>query len=216
MKNNLKVYFEVYIKIFFRRLLGVEIKRYKNLRPAIEFADNYLLNKSINCAEIGVRGGTNAYSILKYVNLTKLYLIDPYKEYQSFNGKWYNNKYLTKAEKRARRRLKKFEDKIVWIKETSDIAIEKDLIPEGIDFIYIDGNHTHPYISKDLRNYYTKLKTGGILAGHDSNLPEVNRAIKEFANKNKLQLYIQLKDWWIIKKETSEKSASASSKEEKE
>lgn len=35
------------------------------------------------------------------------------------------------------------------------------------DFIYIDAEHTYSAMSKDLKNYYPKLKMGGMFCGHD-------------------------------------------------
>lgn len=41
------------------------------------------------------------------------------------------------------------------------------LIPDGVEFVYIDGNHSKEYQYDDMTAYWQKLKSGGILAGHD-------------------------------------------------
>jgi hypothetical protein len=38
---------------------------------------------------------------------------------------------------------------------------------ESLDFVYIDGNHQFKYVAEDLATWSSKLKKGGILAGHD-------------------------------------------------
>lgn len=35
------------------------------------------------------------------------------------------------------------------------------------DFAFIDGDHTEPVVSQDIKNYLPKVKKGGIYAGHD-------------------------------------------------
>jgi len=40
-------------------------------------------------------------------------------------------------------------------------------IDRKFDFIYIDANHAQSYVMFDLCAWYTKVKDGGILAGHD-------------------------------------------------
>lgn len=35
------------------------------------------------------------------------------------------------------------------------------------DFVYIDGDHSYAGAKADLRNYYAKVKRGGVIAGHD-------------------------------------------------
>lgn len=48
------------------------------------------------------------------------------------------------------------------IKKTS--ALFKD---ESITAIFIDGDHSHEGIKRDLGNWYPKIKKGGIISGHD-------------------------------------------------
>ena len=35
------------------------------------------------------------------------------------------------------------------------------------DFVYVDGDHSYKGSKSDLRNYYPKVKRGGVIAGHD-------------------------------------------------
>lgn len=37
------------------------------------------------------------------------------------------------------------------------------------DAVFIDGNHSYEYVKKDLENYMTKVRPGGIIALHDAN-----------------------------------------------
>jgi predicted O-methyltransferase YrrM len=127
-------------------------------------------------------------------------VIDPYEEYEDYlkSEKKQTQKQLSNVEKRARKRLNKYKNKITWIKKYSDDAIKN--IPDNLDFIYIDGNHEYKYVKKDMENYWEKVKKGGILAGHDiASFPGVGEALIKFCYENKLKPIITRTDWWIMK-----------------
>jgi len=50
-------------------------------RPSIRFIRDRFKGKNLIGAEIGVAGGENVRSMLKTLNLSRLYLIDPYTLY---------------------------------------------------------------------------------------------------------------------------------------
>lgn len=59
-----------------------------------------------------------------------------------------------------------YEDRTTLIRGSSRST--SHLFPdEFFDFIYIDANHKYHYVINDLHNWYPKLKSGGVLAGHD-------------------------------------------------
>jgi len=164
-------------------------------RESTKYAKREFENKPIIVIEVGTYKGANALSILKKLNVEKIYLIDPYINYSEYSHKLGN---LSSAEKEARKKLRKYKKKIVWIKKTSDEAV--DLISEKADFVYIEGNHDYKYVKKDLKNYFPKVKKGGILAGHDMPKKGVSNAIWEFSIKKKLDSNTSGTDWWILKK----------------
>ncbi len=166
------------------------------MRASTSFAKKYFNNRSINAVEIGVYRGINAKSILKELNVNKIYLIDPYIG----ELKTHDNILIIKAERKAHKLLKDYERKIIWLKEMSENTLDKVGEP---DFIYIDGNHDYKFVKKDIELYYKVLKEGGILAGDDIVLPNVSKAFWEFVIGNKINpnnVYYAKSDWWIIKK----------------
>ena len=188
------------INSFFGEKLNFYIVR-NTPRHSIRFAKNYFGNKEIIAVEIGTHKGYNAKSILKELNVMKLYLIDPYEEYSDYTNSEPNadQQLLSNAERIAIKKLKKFKHKIIWLKKYSDDAV--DDVVDNIDFVYIDGNHEYEYVIKDMENYYKKLNVGGILAGHDiTSFPGVSKALFKFCNKYKLEPHITRTDWWIVKK----------------
>jgi hypothetical protein len=145
------------------------------------------LGKGLIGAEIGTDKGINAKNILENISIRKLYLIDSYED-----------PYYRKSEKKAKKRLKKWKSKIVFIKKRSSDAV-KD-IPDDLDFVYIDGDHSYSVVKEDIKNYYKKVRKNGILCGHDIDKSEVNMAFSEFIAKYKLKPYIDFQDWVVFKK----------------
>lgn len=181
---------------------GLQLRRTK-LKP---FENIAVKGNNLVGVEIGVLDGKHALSMLKNLNLKKLYLIDPYENYDGFNikeeiinGKDLNR--LNKAERNAKKRLRKYEGKIVWIKGYSSKVLHK--IPNNLDFVYIDGAHDYQNVKQDIENYYPKVKVGGIIGGHDiengnsKSHEGLTKAVLEFTNKFKFKLMIQAPDWWV-------------------
>jgi len=159
-------------------------------------------------AEIGVREGHFSKYIVENTNIEKWYSIDP----------WENNPELPNAEvalESAKNMFEPFGERIEMIKGYSPQAA--DLIEDNsLDFIYIDGMHTYDEVKADINAWWSKLKDGGILAGHDYHLedwPGVYNSVNEFVEENNLKLNItgteapdyQLEhdgwksSWWFFK-----------------
>jgi hypothetical protein len=71
--------------------------------------------------------------------------------------------------------------------------------PDGhFDMIYIDACHLYEAVSRDLEEWYPKVRSGGLFSGHDYwevNVPfiGVRRAVDGFCGRRKLKLdYISL------------------------
>jgi hypothetical protein len=159
--------------------------------------------KRLRCAEVGVAYGENAESILSVLPVETLYLIDPYTDY-TIN--YWNQVFHVSPQDQERRlvtaklRLVAFKKKCVWMRQTSFEAAEK-IADDSLDFVYLDGAKTIDIVRKDLALYYSKLRIGGVLAGHDfsGDWQTVTRAVMEFADKNNLVLNTKKVDWWMYK-----------------
>jgi predicted O-methyltransferase YrrM len=57
---------------------------------------------------------------------------------------------------------------------------------ESFDFIFIDAEHLYDFVKQDLKNWYPKLKKGGIFAGHDYR-EGVKKAVDEFFKNTNIQ-----------------------------
>lgn len=164
-------------------------------RPMTLFVKDYMGDRLLTGCEIGVASAINALSILKTLNIDKLYLIDPYT---TFHGKGGLRSYKTEYS-RAEKKLTAFKDKVLWLIAYSSDAIH--YLPPKLDFAYIDGNHTYQHVKSDLRLYFEQIRHGGVIGGHDchASYTGLMRAVVEFAQEKELDLHGERKDFWFIK-----------------
>ena len=150
------------------------------LRPMCAEINKRFPGQELTGVEIGVNKGRNAAIMLKKMNLKMLYLIDP----KVFHG--------------VKRKLAKFDNYIFLEKKSKDAVND---IPDGLDFVYIDGDHSFQGVLDDIKNYLPKVREGGILGGHDFGNPceDVSETVMRFAIGNNVKLYFKDRDWWMIK-----------------
>ena len=131
--------------------------------------------------EIGLnRGFTTRHLFEQLPNLT-LHGIDPYLEYEDWDGNVLTPDERNWTYKFFLQHTFPYRDKIIHHRMLSDDAAAF-LPDDAFDFIFIDGLHTYDQVIKDCKNYYEKIKSGGVFSGHDYNVIEgVNRAVNEFA-----------------------------------
>lgn len=164
------------------------------LRPSIIFMRDKFKKKLVRGVEIGVDKGINSKVILNELNIEKLYLIDPWENYEGNDKVWINinenYKYV----------LKEFRENknVQIIKDYSNYAVSF-FKENSLDFVYIDGNHSYKFVYKDIDNWFSKVKEGGIIAGHDINLLSVLKAVKDFCFKRNINFNIEPRDWYFIK-----------------
>ncbi len=108
--------------------------------------------------EIGVNEGEYGIKLCKAG--LKVYGIDPYVAYKEYKTP---ESYVSHYEQ-ALKNLAGLNYTI--IKKFSMDALA-DFENESLDFVYIDGNHSLPYITEDIFGWETKLRKGGIMSGHD-------------------------------------------------
>jgi hypothetical protein len=166
------------------------------LRPAMIYIKHNLEGDLVG-VEIGSRYGRNAEVMLNYLDMRKLYLIDPWDEYF-----WSNRQRIDvglNAMDRCKQLLTPYKNKVVYVQEHSEDAV--DMIPDNLDFVYIDGNHSFPYVRADLENYFPKIRNSGVIAGHDFNSDNMGvvLAVLGFAKSQELEVMGAGIDWWIKK-----------------
>lgn len=119
--------------------------------------------------ELGVAKGEFSSSLLASGKFKMLYCIDRWADHHHI-GEYFD----------VLNRFRQYNAMI--IRSTFEEAL--DLFErESLDFIYVDGYaHTGQENGKTLYDWYPKLKTGGLFAGHDyhKRWPETVRVVDEF------------------------------------
>jgi hypothetical protein len=123
--------------------------------------------------EIGTDQGTTTEYLLRTIPDLTLYGVDDYTEnrtenVQNLTFQIYMNK------------VSPYSNRFFHYRKTSNDAVD-EFKDESVDFVFVDGDHRYAQVLKDCHNYYPKVKNGGLFCGHDWSLPDVNRAIVEFA-----------------------------------
>jgi len=171
-------------------------------------------DKPLTGVEVGVWRGWGARKLLRLFRFKKLYLVDPYDKAPEYlesrelptasqfqPGAHFTVKMWKQAKKDAKKTLRFWEDKTEFIYERSVDAAK--LVPDNIDFVYIDGDHDYDKVKEDIEAWYPKVRKGGMLAGHDYKFKGVGRpdtvkqAVDEFCKKEGYELKETLPDWII-------------------
>ena len=176
---------------FYNTLLRMGLISFYPTRPMIVLLKQVFADRPLIGVEIGVADGKNAESIFKILNITHLYLIDPYEAYLE-NGRLETR--YTNMEIMMKATLKPFWNRITFLKLKSQDAV--NMIPQ-VDFVYIDGCHEYDAVKKDIQLYAPKVRLGGFIGGHDFRWPGVAKAVQEFTNDNHLFFIYSYPDWYI-------------------
>ena len=164
-------------------------------------------------AEIGVHLGEFSSVILSLAKPRKLHLIDPWQHVADPTYKWalYGGENVTQADMDARYQLvlNRFAGEIaagaveVHRQRSVDAA---PLINDGeLDFIYLDGDHTYEAVSQDLKAFFPKIRTGGLIIGDDYHLrgwwkDDVVRAFNEFIAQSRSLVEFKLAGQIVVRK----------------
>jgi len=153
--------------------------------------------------EIGVAQGEFSEVLLQTSALKKLFLLDSWKEYKGYEDS--NN---VSQEEQDRRyfsvldRMDKYGNRATVIRSDCNDAV-KYMGDAPFGFIYIDANHEYESVKKDLEQWYPKLKTGGLFAGHDymngkmgdGTVFGVKQAVDEFVERlGNVELFVTTDD----------------------
>ncbi len=193
------------------------IKYRQELSPL--FQEKNVLGKGV---EVGVGKGEHARTILsKY--LGHLYLVDPWvmqdpQEYEDISNSedHESNLYTCTAN------LSEYGSRYSIVRKKSLLAVN-DFENESLDFVYIDANHKYSFVKSDIQAWFPKIRTGGILSGHDYFIDwqditdiapngidkyvfneagvklaafGVNPAVDEFCNQNNYSLQTTRYEWF--------------------
>ncbi len=141
--------------------------------------------------EVGVARGDYSKKLCEANPQMKIYGVDSWYVYTGCND--YTQKKLDSFYERAKKQLAPFSNYEI-IKEFSMDAIRK--FEDGsLDFVYIDANHEDPYITEDIVEWSKKVRSGGIVSGHDyfnRRSFDVIEATQKYTKDN------NIKPWFVL------------------
>lgn len=130
-----------------------------------------VMPKGGTVAEIGVWEGEFSHRILAVCKPAKLHLIDPWQFMPEFRNTCFGRlkNEFTMDDKFAEVQATFAHDARVELhRATSEDALVT-FADHSLDWVYVDGNHNEPYVSKDIALCLQKVKPCGVIAGDDFN-----------------------------------------------
>jgi hypothetical protein len=150
-------------------------------------------------AEIGVCLGVTTEMIMKNVSIHNLFAVDNYPTYIDWNGLPITTERQNKIKDHAFNRLNGY-DCVEFVYEDSS-KFSSSIDDESLDFIFIDADHSYEGALRDFKQFWPKVKSGGIFSGHDLNIPTVNKALREFLGDKFNSLIAVENNAWLIYKD---------------
>jgi len=139
-------------------------------------------------AEIGVQTGHNSLSIFESGWLGELACID----------NWVRPHELEEAKKRLA------DKDVTFIKSDSAKAADR-FLEDSLDWIYHDADHSYNGLKRDYNAWFSKVRSGGIIAGHDyapeshkNDCDGVRQFIDEFMQLNpEIEVHFTTDDFYV-------------------
>ena len=97
--------------------------------------------------------------------------------------------------------LKKFSQNIELIEGDTRVTLDEVPLSE-IDFVFLDGGHSYDTVLSDLQKLYDNMKNNSKIVCDDfagiTKIESVEKAIKDFANNNKINLEEKFKRFALL------------------
>jgi len=163
-----------------------------SLQPLLDKVDL----KDAVMAEIGCYTGESTEIFSKSGKFKEITCIDPWQMNEDYFEMPIED--MDVAEEFFDLRISTLDTPINKVRKTSMDAVE-DFPDETFDFVYIDGDHGYESIKNDILKWLPKVKSNGILAGHDyiASYDGVIKAVDELLGD--VELFPDFS--WMFKKE---------------
>lgn len=154
-------------------------------------------------AEIGVADGRFSLVLCQTIPGLRLLCVDPYRKYDG-NPRGGPQSQHDGNYAKAQERPQNYD--VLFLRRMSVEAAQT--VPDGsLDFVFIDGNHQKEFVTADLEAWAPKVRSGGIVSGHDLyDFPRrpagVVEAIAEYTTKHGIDNWFICDErepsfWWV-------------------
>jgi hypothetical protein len=128
--------------------------------------------ESIWGAEIGVERGVYSRILVSGTRRVRLIMVDPWEHYPGYRDHVSQDK-LEGFVLEARKVQHDFMGRATIVRRYS-VDAAKLHQNDSLDFVYIDGNHSIDNVIADLAAWTPKVRSGGLIMGHDYRKPKNN------------------------------------------
>lgn len=154
-------------------------------------------------AEVGVAFGGHVEALLSISTVRKMYGVDPYLQLDPKYTMKLSQLELDALYVYVLKRLARFGNRYEHVRKRATSAT--DDIPEQLDFVYIDANHTYKNVYVDLLTWVPIVRRGGVIGGHDyahPGLPGVKGAVDSFFEVLNWPVHAEEEYvWWVEKRD---------------
>jgi hypothetical protein len=133
-------------------------------------------------AELGVYQGQTFFYLLDAFPALQLIGVDHWertpgpKQDRETGFASYENKPMEEFADQVIARAKTYGERATIIRGKT-VAAAESVRDGSLDFIFIDAGHDTESVKADIRAWEPKVRSGGVLMGHDINWPSVQRAV---------------------------------------
>lgn len=152
-------------------------------------------------AEVGVWYGSFSAALCQANSRLRLRCVDPWTPYPA----WIDTKHrlspvaaqrlMADAYAQALARLRPFG---CLIDRAFSVEAATRVADRSLDFVYIDGNHGFEAVSADLAHWIPKVRSGGIVSGHDYRVCPNKPGIQVVAAVDAYTAQHQIAPWFIL------------------
>lgn len=164
--------------------------------------------------EVGVQAGKTFKRIVEQCPDVTLYGVDVWVadknvrlEEQDLEGAEYHPNY--KQLKTYIDSQEGLADRAIMIRSYSDGCLDQ-FEDNSLDFVFIDADHSYEGVRRDTLNWSKKIRSGGLVAGHDSGFEEISKWLDEINSTLHIQSavgfdgkmrYAKDNVWWYYKRQ---------------
>jgi len=168
-------------------------------------------------AEIGVRRGISFFNRHIHGVISEAYAIDIWQETGNpaqndggFAQSVLNDQYAAVKNKAEKWNAEHNKPAVFVIRDFSANAAK--IFKDGyFDWVFIDADHSYKGCMEDIEIWYPKVRSGGVLCGHDYMMKDiylrgikvgVKQAVDEFCKQNGLEIFVytmaDFPTWYIV------------------
>jgi hypothetical protein len=199
-ENPLNKMYSVYMKNFFehqKKVCGWH-KCYYGVFSSIINENNYKKVLEVGCAY-----GFHVKQVITNTDVGSYTMVDPYVPYSNdgFSDSVQNvfrdgTETLSNFDQFLHivlEELTEYKNKITHIRKPS-VEAAKEIEDNSLDAIFVDGDHSYTAVKEDLTAWWPKIRTEGTICGDDYWMPDVARAVHEFASEHQLEVKFRTRD----------------------